>query len=128
MVWDGNCLVHRTLKELGHIVYFGHGDKACPHIDDEWGAQDITLLDVTGVHIVRMGWCRCAGAPTQAEQLLERKWFPATIIRPRTAITFRVLKLFHLLNHVARTNPWDFAGTMHRLTDSVVLTSVTVGG
>ncbi|KIJ30688.1 hypothetical protein M422DRAFT_186819 [Sphaerobolus stellatus SS14] len=123
--WNNNCLVQRTLKDLGHIVYFGHGDKPCPYIDDELGVQDITLLDVTGVHTVQMGWCRCAGAPTQAEQLLGRKWFPATILRPRTAITFRVLKLFHLLNHIARTNPWDFAGTMHRLTDNVSPSSVT---
>ncbi|KIJ30682.1 hypothetical protein M422DRAFT_186777, partial [Sphaerobolus stellatus SS14] len=125
MEWNGNCLVRRTLKELGHIVHFGHGPNACPHVNNEWGVQDITILDVTGVHVVRMGWCRCAGAVTQAEQLLQRKWFPATILRPRTAFTFRVLKLFHLLNQVARTNPWDFAGSMHRLTDSVCPTSVT---
>ncbi|KIJ40051.1 hypothetical protein M422DRAFT_81245, partial [Sphaerobolus stellatus SS14] len=60
-----------------------------------------------------------------AEQLFARKWFPATILRPRTAFTFRVLKLFHLLNHIARTSPWDFAGTMHRVTDHVCTTEVT---
>ncbi|KIJ55898.1 hypothetical protein M422DRAFT_84453, partial [Sphaerobolus stellatus SS14] len=43
----------------------------------------------------------------------------STILRPRTAFTFRVLKLFHLLNHVTRTSPWDFTETMHRLTDHV---------
>ncbi|KIJ22551.1 hypothetical protein M422DRAFT_197035 [Sphaerobolus stellatus SS14] len=73
-----------------------------------------------------MGWCRCATACSQAEQLFARKWFPATILRPRTAFTFRVLKLSHLLNHIARTSPWDFAGTMHRVTDHVCTTEVTV--
>ncbi|KIJ32881.1 hypothetical protein M422DRAFT_81509, partial [Sphaerobolus stellatus SS14] len=121
--WDGDCLRRRSLAELGFIIFFGHGNNACPHVNDEWGIQDITVLDVTGVHTVRMGWCRCANALTQAEQLFARKWFPATILRPRTAFTFRVLKLFHLLNHVARTSPWDFAGTMHRLTDHVCSTA-----
>ncbi|KIJ31225.1 hypothetical protein M422DRAFT_78544, partial [Sphaerobolus stellatus SS14] len=32
-----------------------------------------------------------------AEQLLSCKWFPATVLRPQTAVTFRVLKLFHML-------------------------------
>ncbi|KIJ25942.1 hypothetical protein M422DRAFT_192828 [Sphaerobolus stellatus SS14] len=123
--WDGNSLRHVNLKELGMTVSFGHELGLCPHMATEGGPQDITILDVTGIHSVRMAWCRCAAAPTQAEQLFERKWFPATLQRPRTAISFRVLKLFHLLNHVARTNPWDFAGTMHRLTDNVCPTSVT---
>ncbi|KIJ38144.1 hypothetical protein M422DRAFT_177109 [Sphaerobolus stellatus SS14] len=60
-----------------------------------------------------------------SEQLFTRKWFPATILCPRTAFTFRVLKLFHLLNHMACTTPWDFAGTMHRITDHVCTTDVT---
>ncbi|KIJ29029.1 hypothetical protein M422DRAFT_215184, partial [Sphaerobolus stellatus SS14] len=93
--WDGNCLCRTSLAELVLIIFFGHGHQPCPNIHDELGIQDITILDITGVHTVRMGWCRCATACSQAEQLFARKWFPATILRPRTAFTFRVLKLFH---------------------------------
>ncbi|KIJ43647.1 hypothetical protein M422DRAFT_169455 [Sphaerobolus stellatus SS14] len=52
-------------------------------------------------------------------QLFRRRMFPASMSRPRTAFTFRLLKLFHMLNHVARTTQWDFVGTLHRLTDNV---------
>ncbi|KIJ26615.1 hypothetical protein M422DRAFT_191987 [Sphaerobolus stellatus SS14] len=35
-------------------------------------------------------------------QLFNRKLFPASLLRPRMAFTFRLLKLFHMLNHVGR--------------------------
>ncbi|KIJ28991.1 hypothetical protein M422DRAFT_189107, partial [Sphaerobolus stellatus SS14] len=57
------------------------------------------------------------------EQLFSRRWFPASTLRPRTAITFHALKLFHLLNHVGQMSLWDYVGTMHRLTDNVCTSS-----
>ncbi|KIJ22260.1 hypothetical protein M422DRAFT_197387, partial [Sphaerobolus stellatus SS14] len=123
--WNGSTILRVSLADLGFKLVFGHGDVLCPHTYDDTGIQVITVLDITGVHIVKIAWCHCADAPMPAEQLLSCKWFPATILRPRTSVTFRALKLFHLLSHVVQTNPWDFAGTMHWMTDNVCPFSVT---
>jgi len=66
-----------------------------------------------------VGWCRYAGHVEFADQLLGRRLVPATVIRLKTAFTFRLLKLFQMLNHVAKTTPWDFMGTITRLTDNL---------
>ena len=124
--WNGSFFQVETLCSLGLILSMGHGEKLCPYGNNELGPQMLTVLDVSGVHEVRVMWCRCATAATYAKQLFSRRLFPATIQRPKTVFTFRVLNLFHLLNHIGRTTPWDFAGTMHRLTDNVRPSTVTV--
>ncbi|KIJ46788.1 hypothetical protein M422DRAFT_84058, partial [Sphaerobolus stellatus SS14] len=108
-----------SLADLGYLLALEHGGNPCPYIDDELGPQTLTIADLTGIHEVIVGWCRCASAPSTVQQLFRRRLFPASMSRPRTAFTFRLLKLFHMLNHVARTTPWDFVGTLHRLTDNV---------
>ncbi|KIJ48790.1 hypothetical protein M422DRAFT_97063, partial [Sphaerobolus stellatus SS14] len=58
----------------------------------------MTIGDVNGMHEMYVGWCRCANASTPAHQLFARRLFLASLSRPRTAFTFRMLKLFHMLN------------------------------
>ncbi|KIJ29406.1 hypothetical protein M422DRAFT_188553, partial [Sphaerobolus stellatus SS14] len=119
MRWHQGHFMQRSLIELGYILALGHGGDQCPYIHDEHGPQKMTIGDVNGMHEMYVGWCRCANASTPARQLFARCLFMASLSRPRTAFTFRMLKLFHMLNHVGRITPWDFAGTMHRLTDNV---------
>jgi len=117
--WNGKYFEKTSLNTLGYILHLNHGGYACPHLLSGAGAQEITILDVNGIHSLTIGWCRCYNAPELPEQLLTRQIIPATLTRPQTAFTFRVLRLFHMLNHVARTTPWDFTGTMTRLTDNI---------
>ncbi|KIJ30126.1 hypothetical protein M422DRAFT_130893, partial [Sphaerobolus stellatus SS14] len=118
-LWNGKHFQQQALHELGFMLPMGHNGRVCPHVHGQGGPQTIVIMDINGIHEVSVGWCRCAGAPTAAKQLFNNKLFPASMARPRTAFTFRVLKLFHMLNHVSRTTPWDFAGTMKRLTDNI---------
>jgi len=83
-------------------------------------------MDITGVHDISVVWCRCADAESHAEQLLACGFFPATVSKPRTAFTFWTLKFFQMLNHVARTTPWDFTGTIRRLSDNIDPTAISV--
>ncbi|KIJ42570.1 hypothetical protein M422DRAFT_254354 [Sphaerobolus stellatus SS14] len=106
MEWMGDHFEHRRLGDVGAMLPLGHGGEQCRHIADDLGPQKMMIADVTGVHKIMVGWCRCAHAPSAVQQLFQRRLFPATIIKPRTAFTFR-------------TSPWDFVGTMHRLTDNV---------
>ena len=117
--WMDTHFSRITLRELGLVLYLGHGGEACPHTTTRSGIQPMTIVDTTGIHEVAVGWCRCANHPAFADQLLSRRFIPATVTRPKTAFTFRVLKLFQMLNHVAKTTPWDFTGTITRLTDNL---------
>jgi len=116
--WNSVFFETTTLIDCGLVYFVNHGRQACPHVYGGSGPQEITIIDVNGIHQVAMGWCRCAGAPPFTEQLFLRHLFPASYQQPKIAFTFRVLKLFHMFNHVARTTPWDFAGAMNRLTDN----------
>ncbi|KIJ30886.1 hypothetical protein M422DRAFT_81295, partial [Sphaerobolus stellatus SS14] len=51
--------------------------------------------------------------------LFQLQWIPATLIRPGTAYTFRIMKHFQMLSHVARTTSWDFCTVLQRITDNV---------
>ncbi|KIJ32932.1 hypothetical protein M422DRAFT_265273 [Sphaerobolus stellatus SS14] len=119
--WTGEFLMRRTLSELGVILVMGHQGEICPHVASESGPQKLLIADVNGLHEVVVGWCRCASSQTFAKQLFERRLFPASMDRPRTAFTFRLMKQFHMLTNVARTTPWDFVGTLHRLTEALDL-------
>ncbi|KIJ32286.1 hypothetical protein M422DRAFT_265964 [Sphaerobolus stellatus SS14] len=85
--WTGEFFQLSSLSQLGAIFALGHKGAVCPHVYSEQGPQNLTFVDINGIHEVKVGWCRCAGAPTTAQQLF------------------------------ARTTPWDFVGTMGRLTD-----------
>jgi len=124
--WNGEYFERKGLKELGFRWSLNHGGDDCPYITDGTGVQDLKILDITGIHFLEVGFCRCANHPSFGEQLLGQRLFPATLKRPQTAITINTLRLFHMLNHTARTTPWDFTGTMQRLTDNVDVTQLLV--
>ncbi|KIJ32908.1 hypothetical protein M422DRAFT_183942 [Sphaerobolus stellatus SS14] len=107
------------LIDLDFTWHVSHEGQPCPYFADRGGSQNITLVDTTGIHYVNVGFCRCGNAGNFAEQLMLVKLFPATVDQPKTAFTFRCLKLFHMLNLIAHTTAWDFTGMLQRLTDNV---------
>jgi len=125
--WNDKYFERMTLYSCGLVLNMNHGRHPCPHVTHSPGPQDMTIMDINGIHQVAIGWCRCLGAPLFPEQLFARRLFPASIQRPKTAFTFRSLRLFHMLNHVARTTPWDYTGTMKHLTDNVDVKGSPVG-
>jgi len=120
--WNGRFYQRTCLQDLGfiwHLPFKLHKNSCCPHWHTGCGIQELTILDVNGIHKVNTAFCRCQDVPEPAEQLFLQRIFPASTIRPRTGFTFRVLRLFHMLNITARTTPWDFTGAMYRLTDGI---------
>ena len=117
--WTGTSFKQESLYNIGHVIHLNHAGNACPHENTGSGLHSLTVMDTNGLHTVKIGWCCCADAPEHIDQLLTITLVPATVIRPMTAFTFRALKLFHMLTHVARVTPWEFCGTMMRLTDNV---------
>ncbi|KIJ35184.1 hypothetical protein M422DRAFT_181083, partial [Sphaerobolus stellatus SS14] len=124
--WTGECFARRSLSTMGLILAMGHQEQPCPHVMTEFGPQKLVIVDLNGVHEVLVGWCRCAAGGTFASQLFRCRFFPASMDRPRTAFTFRLLKHFHILSNMARTTPWDFVGTLQQLTEALDLQGTQV--
>jgi hypothetical protein len=57
-------------------------------------------------------------ARTEADQLLQAGWFPATDQRPRTCTTLAVLDQFILSTHQAKTTMYDFYAMLEKLTNN----------
>jgi hypothetical protein len=59
-------------------------------------------------------------------QFMRAQWFPATVFRPRTVVTFRTLRLFHALTIQGKVNAYDFYNGLVRVTDGAGLSKPKV--
>ncbi|TDL13533.1 hypothetical protein BD410DRAFT_735251, partial [Rickenella mellea] len=117
--WTGSFFERTTLAELGLCVQLGHGGDPCMHPEVMRGR--LTVLDVTGIHQVKIAYCHCEKsieAFLRRTQLLRAGWFPATLDRPMTVITFDALDLFHALTLQSKITFYDFYHTLLRRTDN----------
>ncbi|KIJ30793.1 hypothetical protein M422DRAFT_186662 [Sphaerobolus stellatus SS14] len=117
--WNGNYFEDTSLANAGLTIDLGHNPVTCVAGHGKIQSHLITVMDINGLHNVRLCWCQCLRFSHLAEELFRRQWIPATLIRPGTAFTFRVMKHFQRLSHIARTTPWDFCNVIQRLTDNI---------
>ena len=100
--WNGRFFERRALWDCGPTVHFGHGGLECP----SWRGRAKTkeddgafvILDRNGIHKVRVRWCKCRNAPSQAGQLLRASLYPGSHRIPSTAYTFDLLDYMLLDN------------------------------
>ncbi|KAJ7800682.1 hypothetical protein B0H14DRAFT_3490386 [Mycena olivaceomarginata] len=114
--WNGTHFVRKRtwLQELGLRVQLGHPPGVvCPFRQS--AAHDFVLYDITGVHELSVDFCGCPTGPDNAGRPLERRvqlmracWWPATITAPNTCATFRVLRLFQIINCLGKLSAYDF--------------------
>lgn len=84
------------------------------------------VLDISGVHTVQIRYCFCEASGKNARlnpgarrcQLLHNRLFPATLQRPGTAFTFRLLDFLHKLQTQSKVNLYDFYLSLVSVTDS----------
>jgi hypothetical protein len=145
--WTGKFFDATSLNQEGFILYLGHGGEPCPagHLgkdgkeaqpessdeDDRggegdgvpllgWEKQDkrcLVIVDTSGVHQLRIGWCKCETAEEPHIQLLRNRFFPASIKRPSTAFTFSLLDYFHVDSVECKTSASSFFSKLRRLTN-----------
>lgn len=74
---------------------------------------------MNGIHFVKVAFCDCGRVdnPESIVQILRAGWMPATMDRPRTAISFECLKQFHALNLQGKINAYDYYMALLQLTD-----------
>ncbi|KAI0712134.1 hypothetical protein C8Q76DRAFT_693826 [Earliella scabrosa] len=107
-----------SLKTLGLCVQLGHEvGEICINSKASWG-DDFVVLDVFGIHEVRVKYCACERALPSHVQLLRARWFPATSVNPKTAATFRLLESFHLLSTQSKVSAYEFYISLSRRTDN----------
>ena len=97
------CLKRRlwgkaTLPELGFVLHLGHDGVPCPStpkkfdgtLDIRDRTRDMVIMHEHGQTEVPVLFCQCTNPrTTEAAQLLEEGLWPATWLKPRTAITDR---------------------------------------
>ncbi|KAJ8579289.1 hypothetical protein M405DRAFT_722223, partial [Rhizopogon salebrosus TDB-379] len=108
-----------SLKSLGLRIQLGHavGEiccNACPAYND-----DFVIIDNNGIHEVGLNFCGCGTAQTRTNQLLRARLFPATVVDPKSAATFRVLKQYHLLSFESKASVFEFYQGLSRLTENI---------
>lgn len=93
-----------SLYHLGLSVGLGHNGYSCPRTTSTF---ELTILDVSGQHIVRFSDCICSGRP-RWELLLESQIYPATKIDPQTGFTFWVLEHQQASNLRGKTSLYEY--------------------
>lgn len=152
--WAGQFFDATSLNKEGFVLYLGHGGEPCPENHTEgsrrgtqagssdegegdsdgvplagWEKHDkqcLVIVDISGVHQLRIGWCQCQTAVEPHIQLLRNRFFPASIKRPSTAFTFSLLDHFHIDSVECKTSALSFFSKLRRLTNSSSPHSVPV--
>lgn len=103
---------------MSHQLNHNVGD-SCPLPSDP---VTLTVFDISGIHTVRIMYCICGdpGVESVARccQLLRARWFLATLIRPSTVFTFRLLDFLHKLQTQSKVNLYDFYLSLISVTDA----------
>ncbi|KAJ7450267.1 hypothetical protein B0H11DRAFT_1743304 [Mycena galericulata] len=100
------------LRDLGLRVQLGHPvGVVCPF--KQAAPHDFVLYDLSGVHEIGVDFCGCRGSDgnllnEHRVQLLRVCWWPATVLAPNTCATFRLLRLFQMLNCLGKLSAYDF--------------------
>ncbi|KAF9503292.1 hypothetical protein BS47DRAFT_1374483 [Hydnum rufescens UP504] len=111
-VWTGQMFEHASLRGLGLTVQLGHPVyQKCP-------------VPVYASSSVRVTFCGCSNAPHHCVQLLCWRWFPSTVLQPKSCATFEVLHQYQLLSLSSKISIHHFYNMLERLTDNTGLVPV----
>ncbi|KAJ7510750.1 hypothetical protein B0H11DRAFT_1701190 [Mycena galericulata] len=115
--WNGAFFERRSLAELGLVVQLGHPPGyACPTARP--GHELFVVIDVTGIHNVKVQFCDCDSRVLHWQQLMRVRWWPATVRDPQTCATFAVVRLFQIMNCLGKVSAHDFLRSLELLTNN----------
>ncbi|KAJ8508653.1 hypothetical protein ONZ45_g9101 [Pleurotus djamor] len=103
----------------GFRLQLGHkGGEPCPNPQPAF-RDGFVVICLQGVQTVGVDFCGCTQAVTRHVQLLQYQLFPATVIEPRTAATFEVLRFFQLLSFTSKVSAHAFYKGLERLSNNL---------
>lgn len=110
------------MGKLGLIFNIGHGGSTCPSVDTSAPPFKLVIIATNGVHEIKIRWCTCSRSLGKASehwvQLMRMRWFPASHARPKTAVTFDCLDLFHKLTLQGKLTGYDYYQSLLHLTNN----------
>lgn len=84
----------------------------------------LTIVDISGIHDVRVRQCGCYPKLSFYNQLLQSDMLPATIKRPQTAFTFRLLEDLDISNLEGKFSLRSYYNKLQRLTSNAFFDKV----
>ncbi|KAI5981036.1 hypothetical protein EDD15DRAFT_2380556 [Pisolithus albus] len=94
-------------------------DEVPLHLWPPTSSKYLTIIDVTGVHFVRVQPCQCLDADSYHRQLFQAKLCASTFDKPSTAFTFAVLDDFLRENLECGTSGMNYYSKLRRVTSNV---------
>ncbi|KAJ8494663.1 hypothetical protein ONZ45_g13153 [Pleurotus djamor] len=118
-MWNGQFFEKRSLQSLGLRIQLGHPlGQPCVNPTPAF-REGFVVITSHGVITCHLDFCNCGTAASKPRQLLAAQLFPATVIEPRSAATFEVLRLFQLLSFSSKVSGYEFYQSLVRLTDNM---------
>jgi CxC2 like cysteine cluster associated with KDZ transposases len=121
--WTGEFYEPSTLADIGLQIQLGHAPGySCSN--PKPAPRNLTIIHTNGLHHVTLDYCECdqyARAGSHRQQLLRRRFFPATHKEPKSCATFAVLEQFHMQNLQGKIAGYDFYSALEKLTDNAGL-------
>ncbi|KIJ36841.1 hypothetical protein M422DRAFT_50824 [Sphaerobolus stellatus SS14] len=106
--WNGKCFTSESLGAIGLRVSLGHAGKQCDHPVP--GPKDSTVLGYTRSILT--------------SQLLAVGWYPTSTGRPKSAISFNLLRNFDILRLQSKLSAYDFYKALERITENASIESM----
>ncbi|EIN03594.1 hypothetical protein PUNSTDRAFT_78016, partial [Punctularia strigosozonata HHB-11173 SS5] len=121
-MWADRCFRLVSLQELGLEVLLGHSDGK-PCCNSVKGHANFVVFDSKGYHLVTLLFCDCRllDSRSHRDQLLDIGWYPASVVQPQTAFTFRFLDTFHRLTLQGKISLHDYYLSVMHKTDNAGL-------
>ncbi|KAJ7136981.1 hypothetical protein C8R44DRAFT_552414, partial [Mycena epipterygia] len=115
--WNRAFFERKSLASLGLTIQLGHPPGfSCT--TSQAGHELFVVIDVTGVHCLKVSFCNCDARISRAQQLMWVRWWPATIKDPQTCATFAVIRLFQIMNCLGKVSAHDFLRSLELLTNN----------
>ena len=110
------------LPTTSDLPWVGEGPRHNPpsQIPSEPYSHDrmIVVVDIKGIHELPFTFCACPNAARDDIQLLDLGFYPASVQRPKTAFTTRVLDDFLLSNKECKTAARNYYNKLRRTTNA----------
>jgi hypothetical protein len=105
--------------QLGHVpgTYCPKATKA---------HKDFIVIDILGIHIVKLNFCGCNSMVTHWQQLMRACLWPVTSTDPQTCATFNAIRMFEIQNCLGKISTYDFVRSLELLSNNDGLTPTEV--
>jgi hypothetical protein len=121
----GNRSTNFIVKELKRCT--GVYDLGSATFSAPMDCQELTVVDVSGVHRMWVKWCNCPNAREQQENhLLQMRLFPVSYKNIRSTFTFNVLDDARMSNLECKSSAYQYYQKLRRLTSPMFPNAVQV--